>query len=196
MLQDGWYLMSTASLVRVLEAFRRGDETHDVPDIEPLSIAEALAFRDAGNLPDDQDRTLRLVLRVASEEDLRSLDERRLAFEPDYLDAPEWRREGSKPVNVVPLRAADVKGTARPWWDDPAAGALESEWHATGAIDGVVVPGEFRSFIFKSVIALREAGRPVTTASVLGAVARWLNPDQVEELREAFRRAEEDATGG
>jgi hypothetical protein len=196
MLQDGWYLMSTTSLVRLLEAFRRGDETYEADDIEPLPVADALAFRNAGNLPDDQERTLRLVLRVDSKEDLHSLDERRLALEPDYLDPPAWRREGSKPVNVVPLRAADVKGTARPWWDDPAAGALESEWQAAGVIDGVIVPGEFRSFIFKSVIALRQAGKPVTSESILGALERWLTADQVEEIREAFRRAEEDAPGG
>ena len=172
--------------MRELARFRAGEELGATPDIQPLTTQEALAYRDAGNLPDDQERSLRLVLSVASEEELHSLEARRLTFEPDYLNAPEWRREGSKPINVVPLRSLDVKGVEQPWWEDPAVAPLEKEWQETGAIGGMSVPGEYRSFIFKTVIALRSAGREVTPEAVLDGVARWLSPSQVDELRAAF----------
>ena len=185
---DGWYLISTDVLMRELARFRAGEELGPSPDIQPLTIQEALAYRDAGNLPDDQGRSLRLVLGVASEDELHSLEARRLAFEPDYLDAPDWRRDGSKPVNVVPLRSREVKGVERPWWEDPAVAPLEKEWQETGAVGGMPVPGEFRSFIFKTVLALRAADRDVTPEAVLDGVARWLSPRQVDELRAAFVR--------
>lgn len=188
MLPDGWYLMSTEVLMRELARFRSGAEMDVAPDVAPLTVTEALAYRDAGNLPDDRGRTLRLVLNVATETELHTLEERRLSFEPDYLDPPAWRREGSKPVNVVPLRRADVRGNEQPWWDDAAVGELEREWQQSGTAGGMLVPGEFRSFVFKTVIALRAAGREVTPQAVLGGVARWLSPKQVEELRDAFGR--------
>lgn len=180
--------MSNDALMRELARFRAGEDLGESPDIQPLTIEEALAYRDAGNMPDGLGRSLRLVLGVSNEEELHSLEARRLAFEPDYLDAPEWRRDGSKPINVVPLRSPDVKGTGRAWWEDAAVAPLEKEWQQTGAIAGMLVPGEFRSFIFKTVIALRAADRDVTPGAVLHGVTRWLSPSQVDELRAAFDR--------
>lgn len=185
---DGWYLISTDVLMRELARFRTGEELRPSPDIQPLTIEEALAYRDSGNLPDAHGRSLRLVLSVSSEDELHSLEARRLAFEPDYLDAPDWRREGSKPINVVPLRSPDVKGVDRAWWEDATLAPLEKEWQDTGTVAGMPVPGEFRSFIFKTVIALRAADRDVTSEAVLDGVARWLSPSQVDELRAAFDR--------
>ena len=54
-------------------------------------------------MPDEDGRSLRIVLHVRDALDVRRLSERRLAFEPDFHEAPTWRREGSKPINVVPL---------------------------------------------------------------------------------------------
>ena len=189
MLPDGWYLMSTETLMRELERFRAGGPSDVSPGVTALTIPEALVYRDAGNLPDEDGRSLRLVLNVATEDELHSLEQRRLAFEPDYLDPPEWRREGSKPVNVVPLRRREVKGSERPWWEDEKVAELEEEWQRSGTVAGMKVPGEFRSFIFKTVIALRDAGRAVDADAVLDGVARWLTPEQVAELRDGFRRA-------
>ena len=192
MLPDGWYLMSNEVLLREVARFRSGVELGIAPDVTPLTTAEALTYRNAGNLPDESGRTLRLVLNIETEAELHNLEERRLAFEPDYLDPPTWRRDGSKPVNVVPLRRADIRGTEQPWWDDPAVGALEREWRRAGTANGLRVPGEFRSFVFKTIVALLAAGREVTVQGVLDGVARWLTPQQVDELREAFARSERD----
>ena len=68
----------------------------------PLPIDEALAYRNSGNLPDAHDRSLRLVLHVNDASELSYLQQKRLRYEPDFHDAPSWRREGSRPVNVVP----------------------------------------------------------------------------------------------
>ena len=192
MLSDGWYLMSTETLMRELARFRSGDEMDVAPDVQPLTIDEALAYRNAGNLPDSTGRTLRLVLGVGSEDELHSLEQRRRVFEPDFLDPPSWRREGSKPVNVVPLRRAEVRGVDRPWWEDPEVGELEAEWQRQGTAAGLRVPGEFRSFVYKTVLALRAAGRKISTETVLDGVARWLSPQQVEELRAAFALSDEE----
>lgn len=178
--------MSTQTLMRELARFRTGEDLEPSSDALPLSIPAALDYRNAGNLPDAQGRTLRLVLGVTSEAELHTLEERRLAFEPDYLDPPTWRREGSAAVNVVPLRKPEVRGVDRPWWEDPSVGALEKEWQARGTAAGIAVPGEFRSFVFKTVLALRAAGRAVTSDAILDSVARWLSPEQVDELRAAF----------
>ncbi len=188
MLQEGWYLMSTASLEREL-IFWRTSSGRPAENVQPLTIEEALAFRNAGNVPDELERTLRLVLHVNSDEDLQSLDRKRLAFEPDYLDAPTWRREGSKPVNVVPLRPAIVDGTAQPWWENDATAELEGEWQTHGTAAGLKVPGDYRGFVFKTVLALQNGGREVTVDSVCDAIARWVSPDQVEEIRTALRNA-------
>ena len=177
--------MSLSDLERELARFRSGTGPAG-EHVTALTIDQALSYRDAGNLPDELGRSLRLVLRVDNKADLAALESKRLAFEPDYLEAPQWRREGSKPVNVVPLRAADVAGEARPWWEDKELGALEDEWQRTGAIDDLVIPGDYRSFVFKTILALRRSGKEVTPDSIADGTARWLTPAQVEEIRRAF----------
>lgn len=181
--------MSTTDLEREL-ARTRGE---DVPgsNAVPLSVEEALAFRDGGNVPDDLGRTLRLVLRIESNEDLVSLDTKRLAFEPDYHDQPVWRKTGSKPVNVVPLRNRDVAaGSTVAWWEEPAMAALEAEWQRTGRVAGLKVPAPYRSFVYKTVVALQGAGKTVSVETVVSSMSRWLAPPQVEEIRSALERAQ------
>lgn len=187
---EGWYLASTAVLERAVIAWREGRaDAFSDPAIERLTIEEALSFRDGGNLPDELDRTLRLVLVVDSAQALTGLAAKRAAFEPDHLDPPTWRVAGSRPVNVVPLRPPDVTGTGRPWWDDPEVAALEAEWRRTGRVGGLVVSGDVRGFVFKTVIELRHGGREVTVDSIAHAVERWLSPVEAARVREALSEA-------
>ncbi len=186
-LREGWYLMSVRDLELEL-ARERGEEGVPESNARPLSIPEALAYRNAGNFPDEHGRTLRLVLRIEPPEGYAALHAKRLSYEPDHLEAPRWRRPGSKPVNVVPLRSAALRTGLEHWWDDPAVGELERAWQRTGEVDGVRVPAEYRSFVYKTVLALRQAGRPVTPDTIADAVARWL-PDHAEEIRAALRAA-------
>ena len=185
MIVEGWYLLNTAELEELLATRRAGEER--LPEgARNLSQEEALAYRAAGNLPDEQDRSLRLVLRVDSDEDLRDLESKRARFEPDYLDAPTWRRAGSRPVNVVPLRAEEVHGAPQPWFEDPALAALEREWQETGRVAGVIVPEDYRSFVFKTVLSLRRAGRDVTAAAIADGVTRWLSESDAQKVRAAL----------
>lgn len=189
-LDDGWYLMTTAELEREL-ARRRGDD-HPATGAPKLTVAEALEFRDAGNLPDADGRTLRLVLNVEDEAGLGDLGVRRLDYEPDYHDPPNWRREGSAPVNVVPLRREGVVGPRRrEWWQEDDLAALEAEWSRSGTVAGLNVPGDYRSFVYKTVLALQEAGRDVTVDAVADSIARWVPRDDSEEIRRALRAANE-----
>src|SRR5687767_15492660 len=103
--------MSSADLERELRRWREDDAETDESGAIHLRVTEALAYRDAGNIPDDQGRSLRLVLHGNDSAELSYLQQKRVEFEPDCHVAPTWRREGSKPVNVVPLRRDDVKGS-------------------------------------------------------------------------------------
>lgn len=182
-LPEGWYLMNTAELEREL-ARHRGE---DVPASTAIRLTtdQALHYRHRGNLPDARGRTLRLVLHVDNRGDLKGLDIKRLAFEPDFHEAPSWRREGSVPVNVVPLRTKKLQPTDEgAWWEDAELGELESEWTQTGAISGLRVPGAYRGFVYKTVLALRAAGLPVTAETVAGSVARWLPESEAVALGE------------
>ena len=181
--------MSTTDLETELARWR-GDSERPLSNARPLTIEEALDYRNRGNLPDEFDRSLRLVLRIDDAADLGALDRKRLTYEPDFFSAPTWRREGSKPVNVVPLRAPDISGPrATPWPDDPEMAALEAEWSRTGKLDGVVIPEEYRGFVYKTVALLRSAGAEVTVDSISGAVARWLDPSQANRVRAALIEA-------
>jgi hypothetical protein len=167
----------------------RTDETVPASGAEPLSVEDALAYRDAGNLPDANGRSLRLVLHVNDAAELSYLQQKRLQYEPDFHDAPTWRREGSKPVNVVPLRRDDVAGAGgRAWWDDPDVAELEAEWSRSGTVAGMTVPAEFRSFVYKTVLSLRAAGRPIDADSVADSIARWLPPEEVEQIRTSLKQ--------
>lgn len=153
-----------------------------------LSRPEALAFRAAGNIPDTHGRTLRLVLRVDEE----ALASKRLRFEPDFHDAPAWRREGSKPVNVVPLRdeaAIERRSAEMAWWEQPDVAQLEREWLATGRVEGLVIPAAYRSFVLKTIAALNSAGLDVDVETVVGSLSRWLRSEQVDEIRFALLEA-------
>lgn len=188
--------MSTADLEKELARWR--DPAAHVPpsDAVTLSVPEAIAYRNAGNLPDDRGRTLRLVLIARDLDDLRGLGRKRALFEPDYHDAPAWRREGSAPVNVVPLRAPGVTGDPAPWWEDTDVGTLEREWRTTGHVAGLAVPGEYRGFVFKTILSLRDAGLPVTADSVADSISRWLPAEQADAIRAALdRRVEREGPG-
>lgn len=173
--------MSTRELEGVLAAWREGDREVEAGEFLPTDAA--LARRDAGNIPDGSDRSLRLVLFVDEE----PLERKRLRWEPDFHDAPQWRREGSRPVNVVPLRTSEPSAGVGPWWEDPRVQALESEWRSTGAVAGVGVPAGYRSFVFKTVIALQDAGRDVTATAIADSIARWLSPEDAARIKDSLK---------
>ena len=173
--------MSTRELEQMLGAWRasRRDEEFGIA----LTLEEALAFRAAGNVPDEEDRSLRLVLFADDE----PLDQKRLRYEPDFHHPPTWRREGSRPVNVVPLGGASAPTAEVPWWEQPRVKELETEWQESGTITGIEVPAELRSFVFKTVIALQDAGEAVTADAIGGSIARWLAPEDAEKVRESLK---------
>lgn len=176
--------MSVRDLEIELARHRDPQRAHERSGAETLTTEEALAYRAAGNVPDEEGRSLRLVLYVDDE----PLGDKRLRYEPDYHSAPTWRREGSKPINVVPLATrprvpAETEGA---WWDQPDVAPLETEWQRTGAIGGLAIPAELRGFVFKTIVSLRAAGIEVTQRSIVDSVSRWLAPAQVKDLQRAF----------
>ncbi|MGH2750384.1 MAG: hypothetical protein ACRDK3_05870 [Actinomycetota bacterium] len=188
-LADGWYLMSTSDLELELANWRSPEARPTGSCARRLTTEEALAFRDRGNLPDEQGRTLRLVLRVDDTQELAQLERRRLEFEPDYQDAPKWRREGSRPINVVPLRPPGVAPvTTDAWWEVPELAALEREYEEHGTAGGVRVPGEYRGFVFKTVLALRSQHREVTPGAISDSIARWLSDEDAARIARALKQ--------
>ena len=181
-MREGWYLMSTRELERALASWRSGD--HAAETGVRLTVDEALAHRNQGNIPDGEDRSLRLVLFVDGE----PLERKRLRYEPDFHAAPAWRRDGSRPVNVVPLRTEDSPaGDTAPWWESPRVRELEEEWRSSGTVAGVEVPADYRSFVFKTVIALQDAGESVTPHSIGDSIARWLSPEDARRVTESLK---------
>jgi hypothetical protein len=188
MLDEGWYLMSVAELEK--ELARARDPSLPSTSAIRLTTDEALRHRNRGNVPDDAGRSLRLVLHVASAKDVRSLSQRRLDFEPDFHEAPTWRVDGSIPINVVPLRVGDVDpAPTEEWWNESDVSALESEWRREGTVSGVRIPGEYRSFVYKTVLSLKNAGREVTVDSICDSVARWLPEEEVAAMRRVLQEA-------
>jgi hypothetical protein len=182
LLDEGWYLMNTHELE--LEIARHRGE--DVPPSSaiPLSISEALAYRNRGNTPDGAGRTLRLVLHIQNRDELKKLGLKRIRFEPDHHERPDWRRPGSVPVNVVPLRVDELGPPHEgAWWEDPELSELENEWRVTGMVAGIKVSGARRGFIFKTVLSLRAAGLAITPESVANSVARWVPQTEAVALR-------------
>ena len=53
----------------------------------------------------------------------------------------------------------------------------------TGGVDGVRIPAQYRSFVYKTIALLRAAGEEVTVATISASIARWVAPDQAEDLR-------------
>ena len=153
-----------------------------------VSVEDALSFRNRGNLPDEQGRTLRLALRPDPTGAV-SLDEKRLQYEPDFMDLPDWRKEGSRPINVVPLGRVVTRADSGAWWEDDDMAALELQWNETGEVDGIKIPGAYRSFIYKTIVLLRRTGTDVTVDAISNSIARWLDPEQVKEIRVALVEA-------
>ena len=180
-MREGWYLMNLRDVEKLLAAWRASDLSKDFG--VALTNDEALEIRDAGNIPDARDRSLRLVFFVDDE----PLERKRLRFEPDFHRAPSWRRQGSRPVHIVPLRKGVVgAGDERPWWELPRVGELEEEWRDSGKVAGIAVPAEYRSFVFKTVIALQDAEEEVTEASIAASIARWLPPADAQRIAESL----------
>ena len=182
--------MSTEGLERELARWR-GDPSRPPGGVVRITTQEALDYRNQGNLPDAQGRSLRLVLTVHDRHDLEELARKRLVWEPDYHSAPDWRREGSRPVNVVPLRRSNTSSTEVPWWEMPGVKELDAEWRAHGTVGGLETPAELRGFVYKTVLSLRAAGKEVTPDAVADSIARWLPPEEVENLRAELKRAQE-----
>jgi hypothetical protein len=175
--------MTPSEVERMLTAVRAGSQQTDVG--RALSVEDAIVYRNAGNVPDEHGRTLRLIL--FDDGDPGTLARKRLQFEPDYHDAPTWKLEGSKPVNVIPLRTSDRRSrTLEAWWEEPGMARLEDEWKRSGSIGGLRVPGEYRGFVFKTIAALRAAGKDVTPQTVADSVARWVPPEDAERIRDAL----------
>lgn len=186
MFDEGWYLMNTGELERALQAWRE-ENPEPLAEGLALSIEEALAIRNAGNVPDEQGRSLRLVLVVDDGSDLELLSSKRLTYEPDFHSAPSWRRPGSRPVNVVPLRRPQVSAQrAKPWWQDPEMKVLEEEWQRTGVVSGVRVPASYRGFVYKTVVALKKAGAEITADAIADSISRWVPPAEAERIRAAL----------
>jgi hypothetical protein len=182
--------MSTSDLERELARWR-DPGAHVAPsNALALSVDDALAYRNAGNLPDELGRTLRLVLLARTLDEVRALGSKRKLYEADYHSAPAWRRAGSAPVNVVPLRSPGVEGDPSPWWESSDVAELEAEWEETGRIGDLAVPAAYRGFVFKTVLGLREAGLPVDADTVADSISRWLPPQEAEEVRAALRAAQ------
>ncbi|HVL63961.1 MAG TPA: hypothetical protein VM573_02200 [Actinomycetota bacterium] len=182
--------MSVADLE--LELARRRDPDRAVPPSGAvrLTVDEALAYRNAGNIPDEQGRSLRLVLHVDAAAGSEELDAKRRLYEPDVHRAPDWRRPNSAKVNVVPLRDGSRRTPPiEAWWQDPQVQPLEDEWRATGGVAGLAIPGEWRGFVFKTIVALRSAGVEVSPDSIADSVARWLAPSDARRLREDLHAA-------
>jgi hypothetical protein len=192
LLEEGWYLMSTQDLERELARWR-GDHSQSPGNVLRITTEDALAYRSRGNLPDDKGRSLRLVLLVEDEDDLEGLARKRLIWEPDYHSAPDWRREGSRPVNVVPLRRPGRTSTEVPWWEMPGVRELDQEWNAHGTVAGLKTPAELRGFVYKTVLSLRSAGKQITPDAVADSISRWLPHNEAEQIRAELKKA--DAKG-
>ncbi|MGH2789121.1 MAG: hypothetical protein ACRDJV_14650 [Actinomycetota bacterium] len=186
-LREGWYLMSVRDLE--IELARGRGASSGKSNAKPLGRQEALAYRNAGNLPDELDRSLRLVLLIEDADDLVELDTKRRAYEPDFLEAPTWRRTGSMPVNVVPLGGGARPPKTSAWWEQPDLARLEDEWAATGKVAGIAVPAPYRGFVYKTVLGLQRAGQDVTVDTIADSIARWTLAAEAEEIRTALREA-------
>ena len=101
MLEEGWYLMNVPELERALRWMRETESEGESFAGIRLSIDQALEFRNAGNVPDENGRSLRLVLHVDAEPE--GLARKRPSSSPTITRPPHGGERDPKPVNVVPL---------------------------------------------------------------------------------------------
>lgn len=179
--------MSVTDLVIELARWRAGDERPS--NAQSLTTGQALEYRSQGNLPDALDRSLRLVLIVDERQDPRSLEIKRLEYEPDYHSAPTWRIEGSRPVNVVPLVRQAIEKEERAWWESDDMAPLEKEWQSSGSVGGIAIPADLRGFVFKTIVSLRSTDREVTVDSITQSIQRWLSPEDASRIGVELRAA-------
>ena len=182
---EGWYLLTDAEVEQVLLSVKRNESPAELGP--PLSVDQAIAHRNAGNLPDPSGRVLRLFLQMDGA-GVAAVEEKRASFEPDFHEAPSWRRAGSRPVNVIPLGLGHAP-SEEAWWDEPLVAELEAEWSRSGEVDGVTVPAHYRGFVYKTALALRRAGRDVDVETIADSAARWLPPSDADKLRSALLEA-------
>ncbi|HEV3473563.1 MAG TPA: hypothetical protein VG408_10260, partial [Actinomycetota bacterium] len=76
-----------------------------------------------------------------------------------------------------------------PWFEQPELAALEREWRTTGAVDGLRIPADVRGFVYKTVLSLRSAGRPVTVETVASSILRWTSAEDGGRIRRALKDA-------
>ena len=184
---EGWYLMNTEELEVELARHRGADLPPS--SAVPLSIDDALAYRNRGNMPDARGRTLRLVLHVRDRAELTNLWQKRLLFEPDHHERPTWRGPSSRPVHVVPLRIAELPPADEgAWWEQPELAELEREWASAGTVAGIRVSEERRGFVLKTVLAFRAAQLAITPTTIANSVERWLPERDALELRAELAR--------
>jgi hypothetical protein len=185
-LAEGWYLMNISEVETELS--RHQEKSDDASGVVPLTIEEAISYRNQGNLPDQHGRTLRLVLHINDRADLQQLDAKRLLFEPDHHELPKWRRPGSVPINVIPLHTRPLEPAEdRPWWRDPELGALEDEWKQKGTVSGLRIPEIYRGFIYKTIVNLRAANIRITPESVANSIARWLPERDAQTIKSSLQ---------
>ena len=67
--------------------------------------------------------------------------------------------------------------------------AMEREWQETGGVDGVRIPGRYRSFVYKTIALLREAEEEVTVDAIADSIERWVDPGQARRLRTLLSEA-------
>ena len=63
---------------------------------------------------------------------------------------------------------------------------LEQEWQRTGAVSGVRIPASYRGFVYKTVVALRNAGAEITAAAIADSISRWVPSAEAGRIRAAL----------
>jgi hypothetical protein len=73
---------------------------------------------------------------------------------------------------------------------------LEEEWRAHGTAAGIPIAGDYRSFVYKTIVALRASGVDVTPDSIAASIARWLSPEDVARIRSSMETPSNDEGRG
>lgn len=48
------------------------------------------------------------------------------------------------------------------------------------------VPASYRGFVYKTVVALKNAGAEITAAAIADSISRWVPPAEAERIRAAL----------